>query len=441
VHMRTETRILIGVAFLIFFLINNANAFRVSLSDDAFHYTHNGIDDNLYNEWWYFNGISNDTGFFISYFLNDPENLTGSRRVQASAVLMDNPIVMAIHKSKGYGGDKNNPGFEIDNSGFAAINDSAIHVYGSAEDVFSGATLKWDLIYQAVAAPWYATPVQVNVGNIAGGWMKWLVYMPCAKVSGTITINGQTRIIDSAGYHDHNWGRWMINDPQWNWAQVSKPEDGFWLSYGEVSGAEKKPYLGINFDGKTIKFSSRQINYSYVDFDLDPITERSYPTTYQLKADNGDYQLEVNMSVLKNVPLILNYRKPIPSFVIFEQYSRFTGVLKSKGITNYRFDQNGFSEYATHKLHPIYGNLNISNTRNVTIEAKNERTGQIKTAKPGSFGTFSIDADYADYLENKAAPWIADGDNITLTLKDDSGKKETWTETIDMKLDEQETIG
>ncbi len=411
-----------------------------SLKDDAYHYMHNGIDDKLYNEWWYFNGISNDTQFFFNYFLSDPENVSGFRRIQAIALVLEEgrqPII-GIHSSKGFGGDRSNPLVDIDQSGFSALNASTYRIFGSARDIMAGTPVGWDLTYSAAVGPWFATPVQMHVGHIKGDWMKWLVYMPSANISGNITVGNQTRRINAVGYHDHNWGRWAFNDAQWNWAQASAPEDGFSVTLGDVLGEQRNTMLGIMYAGETIKFTGRQVRLNYADFALDPLTARMYPTAYDIEADNGDYRLDLGINVLKNVPLRVDYPRPMPSYVVFEQVSRFNGSLKSKKGESYSFDRMGFSEYTTNRLHTIFGKVNATNATNITVTATNERTGQMKISEPSSGGWFSFDASFIDYLANSTAPWVADGDSVKLEAKNAAGKKNSTTVIVNLTEDRQE---
>jgi len=96
----------------------------------------------------------------------------------------------------------------------------------------------------------------------------------------------------------------------------------------------------------------------------------------------------------------------MPSCVIFEQVSRFNGILSPKGGEAYNFDSIGFSEYTTHKIHPIYGQINSTDPRNVTVMATNQKTGGVKISEPSSPGYLSLDENYVDYLNNKTAPWV-----------------------------------
>jgi hypothetical protein len=426
----------------ILFLSAPGLAADASLKDDGYHYLHNGIDDQLYNEWWYFNGVSNDTQFSISYLLSDPENLTGLRKLQVRAIVLEEgkPAVIGLHQSKGFGGDKDGPNVDIDQSGLSYEDESNFHVWGTVEDVSSGAPISWDLAYESATSPWFATPVQSHVGHTKGDWMKWLVYMPSAQVTGTLSYDNQTRNIEAVGYHDHSWGRWSFNDPQWNWVQVSMPEDGFAMVLGDAIGEQRNTLLGISYAGDELKFSGRQVTMNYTDFSLDQPTSRTYPVAYKIKADNGDYELEAKVDVIRNVPLLVSYPAPLPSYMIFEQVALFNGTLISREGETYQFEDIGFAQYTTHRLHPIFGKVNATNAENmnITITATNERTGQMKTAEPSSEGWFSFDASYADYLASSTSPWVADGDAVKVNAKDLAGRQGNNTITIDMAEDGQE---
>ncbi len=147
----------------------------------------------------------------------------------------------------------------------------------------------------------------------------------------TLTLGNRTIDISGRGYHDHNWGRWAFNDPQWNWAQASRPEDGFSVTLGDVQSERRNTILGVKVSAeKTIKFSERQIKLNYTDFAFDPVTARTYATGYEVEADNGDYRLKMGIKALKNVPLPVDYPAPMPTVEIFEQVSRFQGFLQPR---------------------------------------------------------------------------------------------------------------
>lgn len=60
--------------------------------------------------------------------------------------------------------------------------------------------------------------------------MSWLLYMPRAHVSGTVTVDGHPYSVESTGYHHHNWGEWNLSQVRWNCAQYSEPDLSFDLA-------------------------------------------------------------------------------------------------------------------------------------------------------------------------------------------------------------------
>ena len=185
----------ITIAIVAFLLSGMGWAVDASPKDDAYHYMANGVDDQLYNEWWYFNVADNDSQFLVVYLLSDPDNISSARKIQVQAVVMQDglPHVMGQHSSRGYGGDRNSPMFDIDKSGFSTEEEPNLRIWGEVVDSATGDPIRWDLVYQPTASPWYAIPVQAHIGHIKGDWMKWLVYMPSAQVTGTLTIGNSDK--------------------------------------------------------------------------------------------------------------------------------------------------------------------------------------------------------------------------------------------------------
>ena len=142
-----------------------------SMKDDAFHYMKNGINDQIYNEWWYFNVLSNESQLFVVYLVSDPDNLTLSRKIQVLAVVMkdDKPEAKGLHQSRGFGGDLNSPTFDIDKSGFSSQDDAGLKVWGEVIDISTNEPISWDLNYRPAVSPWFAIPVQAQVGHLKGG--------------------------------------------------------------------------------------------------------------------------------------------------------------------------------------------------------------------------------------------------------------------------------
>jgi len=418
-------------------------AVEASAKDDAYHYMPNGVDDQLYNEWWYFDVADNDSQFQLVYLLSDPDNISSARKIQVQAVAMQDgrPPVMGVHQSRGYGGDRNSPMFDIDKSGFSTEEEPNLRVWGEVEDSATGETIRWDLVYQPTARPWYAIPVVAHIGHLKGDWMKWLVYMPSAQVTGTLTIGNMTKSLQGTGYHEHAWGRFALSDPQITRASVSVPLDNFSLAFAEILGEQRAAFLGIEKDGKSIAFRDMQIKINDSNYAFDNKTAIVFPDAYQVEADNGDYSLDLTVDVQKSAATTLDYQPPLPSVIIFQQVSILRGTLKSKSGEKFSFQKQGFSGFTMPGLHPIFGRVNASITNstsfNFTIIARNERTVQEKTARVASHGFYSLDANFLDYLANRTAPWVAEGDQVKLVMREQGKANSTATAILSINLSEE----
>ena len=429
---------------IFFFLSGAGTAADAAPKDDAYHYMKTGVNDQLYNELWRFNGADNNSQFMITFLLSDPENLTSSRKIQVQAmVLQDGQLPhQGTHQSQGYGGDHDSPMFEIDKSGFSSeqVPIPNLKVWGEVLDETTGEPIAWDLVYQQAASPWFSIPVQPHIGHLKGDWMKWLVYMPSANVTGSITVGNRTLNIDGIGYHDHFWGRFALSDPQITWAEASEPGDGFSLTLSEIQGDLRNAFMGIKIEGKTIKFSSKQIKLNYTNVVLDNATAVMQPTGYNVSAENGEYTLDLAVAVQKSVPMMVDYPFPMPCRLDFQQYSLLQGTLKSKSGEEYSFRRPGFSGYATGRLHPIFGRLGTTNLKNadLTLTAANERSNQVKTARVATNGFYCVDANYIDYLANPTAPWVLNGDRVLLEMFEGQSPGNSTVLAVDLSKDRQE---
>jgi len=407
--------------------------------DDAYHYMKNGVDDNLYNEWWHFDLAGNGTQLSLIYLLSDPENITSSRMLQVWAVVWedDGEPIIGVRNSRGFGGDRNSPTFDLDQCGFSPEDGSGLKVWGTIESQGDKVPVSWDLSYKPAAEPWYAIPIQAHVGHLKGDWMKWLVYMPSANVTGSLILGNRSVPIEGTGYHDHCWGRWALDDPELLLTQASLPEEGFSLALMETSGEQKNAYLGVQLPGRIAAFSGKQIRLNVTDLAFDIREARSYPSAYEVEARNGDFSLNLMVRVQKSMPLAISYPPPLPGIVAFILPSEVQGVLRSKSGEEFQFDAAGFSAYSTLRLHPLFGRINSTDARNATVTAVNMRTGQRKMERASFDGWFSLDADYADYLADRKSPWVADGDRVLLSAGTDPGEGNASTISIDLKSERQ----
>ena len=356
---------LLMALFSLIFPVNPCGAaVDASAEDDAYHYMKNGIDDQLYQEWWRFCVQDNETQLMLFYLLSDPDNISQNKKIEVEALAMQEglPAVFGAHQSGGFGGDRRSPMLEIDGSGFSPQGESDLHVWGSVEGTAPGGEdISWDLTFQPLSRPWFAIPVQAHLGHNAGDWIKWLVYMPSSQVRGRLTIGNRSLDILGKGYHDHAWGRFPLSDLRMTTAWAAEPLDGFSLSLGEITAEQRLAFLGVETEGKSIVFPQNKIKLAEVGSYLDNETSLGYPSTYRVEAESGEHKLNFTVDVLQAQATRLDFKPPKPSRTIFHQRSLLQGNLTSRSGDAYEFSEEGISTFWAAPPLPSQGEMDGEN--------------------------------------------------------------------------------
>lgn len=315
----------------------------VTARDDAFHYKYwQGTPyDGAYTEWWYFNlyDKKQDLQAIFSYQVVDPANVTG----QGTAF-----IAAAAYK----GGDIVNTFDRVPLPSFAASYSVAnvvfgankISVIGPYSYRINGASangrVTWDLEYDRESDPWFAAD-HAHVALDAWEQMSWLVYMPRAHVTGTVTVDGHSYDVESSGYHDHNWGEWNLSQVRWNWAEYSEP--GLSFDLGDFIG-NPNGRAAIDIKGHRVVFPASQYKLVHTKWAYDSLNKTYYPIQSVFTGDNGSIHVSVTMDTVKTDPLPV-----FPGQVIYEQTTHFNGVVTAPDDENreaeIKFEGSGFKEY------------------------------------------------------------------------------------------------
>ena len=302
-------------------------ATEVVRADDAYHYPawRDARHDAFYTEWWYFNFHDARAGVdcIFSYFVIDPEDIGGIGQVQMVAVAYTREgTVTAIDRypAAAFQASDQEADVRIGGNGARVGADGSYRVSGQSLD----GRLAWDLKYVADSVPWFGAD-RMTVGRLAWEKMSWLVQMPRARVTGTVTIDGRAHAIRATGYHDHNWGEWIPTDATWNWAQFSSPRLS--LEVGDFIG---KPIgvVALDLDGARTVFTPDQYSLVHTRWGWDRVNRLFFPTESLLTADNGALRLEVTLRALKTEPLRGDLPRPLRDLIIYEQTARYDGVVR-----------------------------------------------------------------------------------------------------------------
>jgi len=156
-----------------------------------------------------------------------------------------------------------------------------------------------DLVYESFLPGWRPGSGYLLADDASGHFFKWVVPLPRAEVRGTLTVAGQTMTVRGVGYHDHNWGNFVLADAfsHWYWGRILG-DSGEAVIFGDVVGhgsdpAHVKPFLLIV--GGRILPGEPTISFQYHDPTVEARTGLCYPSRLDLVAASKDYQANLSL--------------------------------------------------------------------------------------------------------------------------------------------------
>ena len=311
---------------------------------DRWHYLdfRDGKHDGFYTEWKYFNFIQGDMAGYIMYIVLDPELRTpiGSGR-----------LIARIFKDGVFHGDMEKipmDRIEFDTqtasvrmSG-ARLDEKTPHNYcitGSVADV------SWNLEYNQ-NTPSLDGYSDTNFGILPWEKMSWLVKMPRARITGTISVNGTPIQLNALGYSDTNWGEFIPLFSRYEWAQFN--DEKISVVYGVIYrfGRIYRTYAYVEINKEVIDFDSTTFKIFGRQWGNEEFSGIKTPAKTQFEIKAGPYTLDVTYAPVRTDMIGVKISSWLPKQTIAEQISKFTGTLKRNGNVVHSFSGLGFSEYS-----------------------------------------------------------------------------------------------
>ncbi len=329
----------------------------VGREDDAYHFAAfaDGRHDGSYAEWWYFNLVDpkQDVQAIFAYSVVDPADRTGRglSSVLAVAYVPGGPLQQGAYLTPGaFTGSTEQAdvsvGPALGSEGHVEVVDDGR--YRIAGTVDGQHPISWDLVYERESASWLAADRR-PVGRFPWERMSWLVYMPSASVSGTVTVDGHAYVLHGArGYHDHNWGEWIPGLVTWNWAQYSNARVR--IAVGDFPKVAEGT-VGVDFDGRQTVFAKPQYTVTHSAWRFDAVYRRWFPTRTRVRAESDTMILDVRFQARDTVPVVPPLDLPLLPLV-YEQTADITGRLWKKTASGQprllkSFAGMGFKEYTS----------------------------------------------------------------------------------------------
>lgn len=157
-----------------------------------------------------------------------------------------------------------------------------------------------ELTYESHLPGWRPGTGYLFFDEASGHFFKWAVPLPRAQVTGTLTLDGQTMTMQGVGYHDHNWGNFVLADAfsHWYWGRLFDGSGSQAVVFGDVvsRGPEPvhvRPFLLIA-DGEILP-GEPQVAVQAASSIAEPITGVRYPSRLDLSATTDNYRARVSL--------------------------------------------------------------------------------------------------------------------------------------------------
>jgi hypothetical protein len=180
-----------------------------------------------------------------------------------------------------------------------------------------------DLVYEILVPGWKPGNGNLFFDEKSGTYFKWVVPIPLAHVSGSLSIAGKRTTVQGMGYHDHNWGNFLLADAfsHWIWGRILGEVEGetFSVVFGDVYG-RGDPLLNVRplmlVERGKIREENPVISISTKNAMQDTNTSLSYPSQILMKAHSSGFDLRVDLQskhVLEKVDFASPYfRRSLP---------------------------------------------------------------------------------------------------------------------------------
>lgn len=260
----------------------------ITLGDDAFH----GRGDLHFIEWWYFDAKL-DNGY--SLVLGVQVLNIFARGIVTSRLTLYQQGAVVMKSYEKY--------FLRDFSASAEI--PSVLIEGNQIILGSYDALNDCFVYQVTLnAPEGAISLQFT--GLTKGWKRqqqtgdwWVVVLPRANVTGTITLNNTTMNVTGTGYHDHNWGIGPRVALHFGWFWGTCSSSNYTVTWAEIRTTRMTniPIMVVNtMEDGYLEIPSETIWFSTDDFSFDHFMR--VPWFFNIETVTEHVFLVVDMEVL-----------------------------------------------------------------------------------------------------------------------------------------------
>lgn len=161
-----------------------------------------------------------------------------------------------------------------------------------------------DLLFEAETPGWMPGSAVNHLPCPRYKTMGWLVPVPRARVTGSITVRGVTLEVSGHGYHDHNWGEALIVHfvDNWHWGHLVQGELG--IIWADIRMCKELDFdrssMFLLSEGDSLIYESAGISVAYGGWTEDPSHLLPYPRVIDLSFGGTDESAEGELTMRVN---------------------------------------------------------------------------------------------------------------------------------------------
>ncbi len=250
-------------------------------------------------EWWYFDAISDEGYSFVIIWLMP---VTPRERAPFGSISLEICHPDGKYTMLESAFEQKDVSLSHDHCDVAAGGNHIRGRWPKFELHFQHADTGLDVVFESITQGVMEPPDGCFIGRdlppATSTYMGWVITMPRAKVTGTLTVDGKKVFLRGLGYHDHQWGSVQLVDglmmqdgyifDYWYWGRIHLPD--YTLAYWD---GQLRPELGsgrhkrmVVLKGeKLVEYLTDGIYTDVADIEKDPATGIEYHRTLVMTID------------------------------------------------------------------------------------------------------------------------------------------------------------
>jgi hypothetical protein len=205
------------------------------------------------------------------------------------------------------------------------------------------------LTFNCLTPPWRPGQGPVHFGTPQGDWYDLIVFIPLARISGTIRVDNKERKVLGWGYADHNtqtvWFNTMV-EHLYALRSFSEHWAVQFLDYHSPAefGRQRISWLFAVKDGRMV-YATDRFELEASDWTKEPRRGREYPRQVKLSVNDPEFKLEAQIKGTRLLD-VLDVRDQVPGWLepVVSRLIKQPAFIRQKAEFSWRINYQGREE-------------------------------------------------------------------------------------------------